>query len=207
MKRVKESGAAFRKKKKAKEEEATKNEGALLKFIQRTSTPAAEVAETKDDIHAETEESEDEVDIANVATGTAEGDIESVDAAETVSDDDAEDDAREVEELERQPLVGAKTDTATDFTDVGLWPVKIDHEIRAMLVRQGSAAVQHLDCEFKEVARPGTTTQGDARKLAKKLFFSGFAERREEFENMDGVFSFQTGPVLLLLQTVFNWTV
>jgi hypothetical protein len=49
MKRVKESGAAFRKKKKAKEQEATENEGALLKFIQRTSTPAAEVAETKDD--------------------------------------------------------------------------------------------------------------------------------------------------------------
>ena len=141
-----------------------------MKFIKRTST--AEVAETKGDNHSESE-TEDEVDVANVDTRrpTAEGDIDSVDAAETVSDDDAEDDARKVEELERQPLVGAKTDTATDFTDVGLWPVKIDHEIRAMLVRQGSAAVQHQDHEFKEVARPGTKTKGDTRKLTKNWFF------------------------------------
>ena len=49
-----------------------------------------------------------------------------------------DDDAHEVEELERQPLVGAKTGTATDLTDVGLWPVKVDREICAMLDRQGS---------------------------------------------------------------------
>ena len=162
MKRMKESGAAFRKKRKAKEEEAEKNKGALLKFIKRTST--AEVAETKGDNHAETE---DKVVIANVDTRTAEGDIDSVDAAKTVRDDDA----CEVEELERQSLVGTKTDTATDFTDVGLWPVEIDHELRVMLVRQGSAAVQHLDHEFKEVARPGTKTKGDVRKLTKNWFF------------------------------------
>ncbi|XP_073445537.1 zinc finger MYM-type protein 1-like [Dendrobates tinctorius] len=164
MKRVKESGAAFRKKKKAKEEEAAKNKGALLKFIQKTSTPTAEVAEAKDDIHAETE---DEVDIANI--DTAEGAIEHVDDAETVGD--AEDGAREVEALEGQPLVGLKTDIPTDFTDVGMWPVKIDHEIRAMIVQQGYAAVQHLECEFKEVTRPGTKTKGDTRKLTKTWFF------------------------------------
>ena len=83
-------------------------------------------------------------------------------------DDDAEDDAQEVEELERQPLVGAKTGKATDLTDVGLWPVKVGREIRAMLVRQGSAAVQHLDHEFMEIARSGTKTKGNARKLTKK---------------------------------------
>ena len=127
------------------------------------------MAEKKGDNHAESE-TEDKVDIAN-NTRTAEGDIDSVDVAKTVSDDDVEDDAREVEELERQPLVNAKTHTATDFTDVGLWPVEIDHEIRAMLVRQGSAAVQHLDHEFKEVARPGTKTKGDVRKLTKNWFF------------------------------------
>ena len=150
MKRTKESGAAFRKKRKAKEEEEKKNEGALLKFINRTST--AEVTEMKGKNHAETED--------NV-------DIDSVDAAKTGSDDNA----REVEEVERQSLVGSKIDTATDFTDVGLWPVEINHEIRAMLVRQGSAAVQHLDHEFKEVARPGTKTKGDVRKLTKNWFF------------------------------------
>ena len=94
MKRMKESGRAFRKKRKAKEEEARKNKGALLKCIKRTST--AEVAETKG-------ETEDKVDIANVDTRTAEGDIDSVDAAKTVSDGDAP----EVEELERQSLVGS----------------------------------------------------------------------------------------------------
>ena len=128
------------------------------------------MVEKKGDNHAESE-TEDKVDIANVDTRTAEGDIDSVDVAKTVSDDDVEDDAREVEELERQPLVNAKTHTATDFTDVGLWPVEIDHEIRAMLVRQGSAAVQHLDHEFKEVARPGTKTKCDVRKLTKNWFF------------------------------------
>ena len=97
-------------------------------------------------------------------------------------DDDAEDDAQEVEELERQPLVGAKTGTATDLTDVGLWPVKVDREIRAMLVRQGSAAVQHLDHEFMEVARSGTNTKGNARKLTKKnLVLSGFEDWAQAF--------------------------
>ena len=45
MKRVKESGASFRRKKKAEEEETKMNEGALLKFIKRTST--AEVGNEK----------------------------------------------------------------------------------------------------------------------------------------------------------------
>ena len=49
-------------------------------------------------------ETEDKVDIANIDIRIAEGDIDSVDAAKTVSDDDdAEDDVSEVE-FERQPL-------------------------------------------------------------------------------------------------------
>jgi len=55
--------------------------------------------------------------------------------------------------------------------DIGLWPVKISHEIRSMLVRQGYISMQHLHCEFKEVPRPGTSTKGDTRKLTKKWFF------------------------------------
>ena len=51
MKRVKESGAPFRRKKKA-EEKTKKNEGAPLKFIKKTFT--TEVEETKSDNHAET---------------------------------------------------------------------------------------------------------------------------------------------------------
>jgi len=74
MKRVKQSGASFRKKKKAVEEESKNNEGALLKFIQRTSSPTNIVMDTEDDNSIETG---DKFDIANatieVDTATVEG--------------------------------------------------------------------------------------------------------------------------------------
>ena len=143
-----------------------------MKFIKRTST--AEVVETKGNNHAETK---DKVDIVNIDTHTVEDNIDSVDATKTVSDDDAP----ELEELERQSIVGTKTGPATDFTDVGLWPVEIDHKIRAMLVWQGSAAVQHLDHEFmiKEVTRPGIIAKGDIRKLMKNWFFQNMRNREK----------------------------
>jgi len=78
---------------------------------------------------------------------------------------------REIETQEMQQLITLKTDFVSDFTDIGLWPVKISHKIRAMLVRQGYTSMQHLHCEFKEVPRPGTSTKGDTRKLTKKWFF------------------------------------
>ena len=88
---MKESVAAFLKKIKAKRVDK-KIKGALFKFIKRTST--AEVTEMKGDNYAETE---DKVDIANVDVFTR-GDIDSIDAAKTVNDDD---DAHE--EFESQP--------------------------------------------------------------------------------------------------------
>ena len=42
MKRVKESGAFYRKKKKARQEELKKNEGAILKFVKNASTKETE---------------------------------------------------------------------------------------------------------------------------------------------------------------------
>jgi len=42
MKRVKESGAFFRKKKKDREEELKKNEGAILKFVKNASAKETE---------------------------------------------------------------------------------------------------------------------------------------------------------------------
>ena len=42
MKRIKESEAFFRKKKKAREEELKKNEGAILKFVKIVSTKGTE---------------------------------------------------------------------------------------------------------------------------------------------------------------------
>ena len=128
MKRVKQSGASFRKKKKAVEEESKKNEGALLKFIQRTSSPTNKVMDTEDDNPIETG---DKFDIANatieVDTATVEGE----------GDIDAEVCEREIEPQEMQQLITLKTDFVSDFTDIGLWQVKICHEIWAMLVRQG----------------------------------------------------------------------
>ena len=42
MKRAKESGAFFRKKKKAREEELKKNKGAILKFVKNVSAKETE---------------------------------------------------------------------------------------------------------------------------------------------------------------------
>ena len=62
MKRVKESGAFFRKKKKAREGELKKNEGAILKFVKIASTKDTEKVSShntrKSLLQVETEEEE-----------------------------------------------------------------------------------------------------------------------------------------------------
>ena len=61
MKRVKESGAFFRKKKKAREEELKKNEGAILKFVKNASAKETEEvsSHSKSLPQVETEEEEE----------------------------------------------------------------------------------------------------------------------------------------------------
>ena len=60
MKRVKESGAFFRKKKKAREEELKKNEGAIFKFVKNASAKETEEvsSHSKSLTQVETEEEE-----------------------------------------------------------------------------------------------------------------------------------------------------
>ena len=61
MKRVKESGAFFRKKKKAREEELKNNEGAILKFVKNASAKETEEvsSHSKSLPQVETEEEEE----------------------------------------------------------------------------------------------------------------------------------------------------
>lgn len=59
----------------------------------------------------------------------------------------------------------------TDLKDVGEWGAVITDHLRTLLVQQGSAAVQHLDSEFAEVSRPGTSTKGETRKLTRDWFY------------------------------------
>ena len=50
MKRVKDSGASFRKKKKAREEELKKNEGAILKFVNISLQSSLSSANERDEV-------------------------------------------------------------------------------------------------------------------------------------------------------------
>ena len=67
MKRVKESGAFFRKKKKAREEELKKNEGAILKFVNFSLQSSLSSPNERDEVnsfskslpHTETEKTVD----------------------------------------------------------------------------------------------------------------------------------------------------
>ena len=113
---MKESGAAFRKQRKAREAIMKKHKGALLKYINhqktatnidQTSTKTAKVCESKPLSHS--------IDSApNILS--------------TISDhSDVEHKLHEEKNIPYADRV--------DFKDVGLWPSKINNDIRVLLVR------------------------------------------------------------------------
>ncbi|CAH8626115.1 unnamed protein product [Dicrocoelium dendriticum] len=101
---------------------------------------------------------EDEVGTANVGTWTIKSNSNSIDLAKNICNADAED-TRKCKEITWQPLPRTITCISTDFTNVDMWPVKFGHDTHTILFRLGAAIFQHLDHEFKEVARLATNTK------------------------------------------------
>lgn len=191
MKRQKESGAAWRKKKKIREEAQKNNEGAILKFmsqeskitISSTTNPTVGVYENENMpatstaveftyqdqatsissvITAATDKKDDQAIASTAVEYTALGRFES--EVNKPSSDSASSENEHMEVMEQ-------TNCSIDLKDVGQWPSKINDNTRVLLVRQGPFVAQHLDADFGEVIRSGTSVKGQARKLTREWFF------------------------------------
>jgi len=170
MKRIKESGATFRKKKKAREEVQKKNEGALLKYVFPKETTSNNLEKNI------SEEPDVEESSLNDSAQTILGRHE---CKESTSNDSGENILEEAVKLSSSSIYSSasgeeRTEQSIDVSnlkDVGQWPSSIDNNTRVLLVLQGSSAVQHLDSDFCEVMRPGASVKGQNRKLTSDWFY------------------------------------
>ncbi|XP_037870352.1 uncharacterized protein LOC101743274 [Bombyx mori] len=157
MKRVKESGASFRKKRKKREEIQIKNTGALLKYISHKPTSSS---------------------FSIVASNT--GEEAALEGEKTLSNVVQEErpvshTGEEVESLSSpNEESAAQIILSVSMKDIGLWPNKIDDNTRVFLVHQGPFLIQNLDADFGEgIKRSNNTSKakGETRKLSRDWFF------------------------------------
>ena len=154
MKRVKESGAFLRKKKKAREEELKKNEGAMLKAVKNASAKETEEvsSHSKSIPQVETEEQEE----VYLEQNNNEVIIErSQPMNETLSDKDKID------------------DICYSHNDVATWPEVLAHNMRVEIIKLGPERFQNKEGPFKPAIR---VIKGDKEKeslsfLSKKWFY------------------------------------
>lgn len=206
MKRVKESGAYYRNKKKAKEEIIKRNEGALLKFVKVSETtectpalpestpgPSGSILKTSDVRNQEVDQ-----------IGQDTNDSQLLIKINDLSDSNS---SVVTAEIPQQNM------TDFDSNDIGKWPESINSNLRLLLIQRGPEGIQHMDTNFSEettVSRT-STTQSDAgstkskvvsRRLSNDWFLSHIAKRRKSFTLLDGVLYFKSFIVLLLLSSI-----
>ncbi|XP_076067872.1 uncharacterized protein LOC143040612 [Oratosquilla oratoria] len=157
MKRVKESGAAFRKKRKAREELIKTHKGALLKYIKPTET-TINIDQT---VQTTTK-------TGDVCESKPISDSNNSSPSDSPNTSDVEHETHEAENILDVPDMDR-----VDLKDVGLWPSKIDSNTRILLVRQGASKIQNIDSTFGEVTeviRQGASTKGQTRHLTHVVF-------------------------------------
>ena len=150
MKRVKESGAFFRKQKKAREEELKKNEGAILKFVKIAS------AEEREEVSSHNEslpqvETEEEVYLEQHSSEVIIEKSQSMN--ETLSDKDKIDDI---------------------YHDVTTWPEVLTHNMRVEIIKLGPERFQNKEGPFKpaiRVIKEGGKKKESLSFLSKKWFY------------------------------------
>ena len=127
MKRARESGAAYRKKRKEREESLKQNEGAILKYIRsiETTTEATEVNESKS---------------LSDSSDSSSSDLSTSTASSNEKDE------------EEKPGPAVYT---VNLKDVGLWPRNISNDTRIFMVGQGASLVQNLDSDSGEMIGNG----------------------------------------------------
>ena len=154
MKRVKESGASFRKKKRARKEKRKKNKGAILKFVNISLQSSLSSANKRDEVnsfrkslpHTETEKT------FELEQSNQEVIIKSISTNETL----------------------ITKDKIDDINDVATWPEVITHYMRVEMVKAGSERYQNKEGPFKPEIR--LIKEGDKEKeslsfLSKKWFY------------------------------------
>ena len=153
MKRVKENGASFRKKKKAREEELKKNEGAILKFVNISLQSSLSSANEKYEVssfsnslaHTETEK------IVELEQSNQEVIIKSIPTDKTL----------------------IAKDKIDDINDVATWPEVITHYMSVEMVKAGPERYQNKEGPFKPAIR--VIKEGDNEEslsfLSKKWFY------------------------------------
>ena len=150
MKRVKESGAFFRKQKKAREEKLKKNEGAILKFVEIAS------AEEREEVSSHNEslpqvETEEEVYLEQHSSEVIIEKSQSMN--ETLSDKDKIGDI---------------------YHDVTTWPEVLTHNIRVEIIKLGPERFQNKEGPFKpaiRVIKEGGKEKESLSFLSKKWFY------------------------------------
>ena len=167
MKRIKESGASYRKKRKLREEEVRKS-GSLLKYFGTTSASSTICETASSSVENEANRTDSEEVDSQETVVEASFEIKNLEAASNVVESvSSTDKGGPVAELEESVVPWNEK----CLKDAGEWPIKITDDLRTLLVRQTSTAFQHIDCDFAEVERPGVAAKGGARKLTRDWFY------------------------------------
>ncbi|KAF2897962.1 hypothetical protein ILUMI_08214 [Ignelater luminosus] len=179
MRRVKESGAWYRNKKKARQEIIRKNEGAILKFVK---TSKSESMPRPSDVSSSAQNQEE---------------------AEVVQVPDRDDLLRPVigsTNLSASHASAAIAEIDFDGNDIGKWPENIDSNIRLLLIQRGPEVVQHINTDFTKEPTISRSVQSDTdaitskvlsrRRLTREWFLPHVDKRRKSTTHLDGLFSF-----------------
>ncbi|GBP62406.1 Zinc finger MYM-type protein 5 [Eumeta japonica] len=179
MKRVKESGPEFRKKKAKKKADAKKSQGALLKYFSSSSGSKATLTSSVASCSSGSDSSAQEEDVPAVAVGSSSGptteqgqdEVDSPEVPQASSHKPAEKvNVAKEDIIEIVPSAPAEVKDV-NLDDVGCWPSPMTDEVSTLLVRRGSDSVQHIDSKYADVVRSGTSTKGGTRKLTKEWFY------------------------------------
>ena len=166
-KRLKLSGAAYRKQKQAREDLKKQDEGAILKFLaspggssSSTDRPT-EVTKEGETVLCPTQASDDSQNPSPVVL---------------LNETDVEVEVEQVLEVEQTlEFKSAQLSIAEKniLNDAGLWPSEIGRDLRVELVKQGTSTLQNLKIEFPDtaVSRGGTSVKGEKRQLTSDWFF------------------------------------
>ena len=164
MKRVKESGACFRKKKKAKEAELKKQEGAMLKFVSSSGSHVSGTVPEKYSNENPVQSVELQKDTEEISLSAKTQETESIQsntdkinyAAPVAYEDKSENNDEAVAVINNL------------LNDVATWPEVINHELRVELVQAGPEKHQNKEGLFASSHR--TVKVGDSTKLERRSF-------------------------------------
>nr|XP_013189863.1 unnamed protein product [Amyelois transitella] len=174
MKRVKESGASYRNKRRAKLENIRANEGALLKYVKsvipETSDSSLGLNSSQTTSNSEQAEKIQELDTVPKdqipTTSTA------LVSPSVCPDMDMHSSETEIDTTSALSLIQYQ-----NFDDIGKWPEHIDDNIRLHLIQQGQEIIQHIDTNFAEMSTVTRSdscslkSKGETRRLTKEWFY------------------------------------